>query len=125
MITVQSVKVVKTTSSPVPTAAQGTTTISGNVKVTNASLPMTGSVSITNSSVPVNVTNSPLPVTGTVSVGNLPLDTKGNVLVSVAPDTTQYTRRAVGRIPKQGLAGVITERVVSLSGAVAGREIQS
>jgi hypothetical protein len=71
----QPVKVVNTTKNPVPTVAQGTTKISGNVKVTNSLLPVTGSVSITNSNLPVSVTNTPLPVMGTVSV---------------APDTTQY-----------------------------------
>jgi hypothetical protein len=72
--TAQPVKVVNTTKNPVPTVAQGTTKISGNVHVTNSSLPVNGSVSITNTSVPVNVTNSPLGVSGTVVVSNLPLD---------------------------------------------------
>jgi hypothetical protein len=75
------VKVVNTTKNPVPTVAQGTTKISGNVNVTNNPLPISGSVEVTNSS---------LPVTGTVDVSNLPLDVNGNVRTSVAPDTTQY-----------------------------------
>jgi len=66
--TPEPVKVVNTTKNPVPTVAQGTTKISGNVNVTNSSIPVTGSVSITNNSLPVNVTNSSLAVTGTVSV---------------------------------------------------------
>lgn len=96
---VQSVQVVNTTKNPVPTTAQGTTTISGNVNVTNASLPVNGSVSITNNPLPISgsvaVTNSSLPVTGTVAVSNLPLDANGNVRTSVAPDTTQYQFQTV------------------------------
>jgi len=80
------VKVVNTSKTPVPTLAQGTTTISGNVNVTNASLPVSGSVALTNSS---------LPVTGTVDVGNLPLDTNGNMRTSVAPDATQYQFQSI------------------------------
>ena len=67
------VKVVNTTKSPVPTLAQGTTTISGNV----------------------NVTNTSLPVSGTVEVSNLPLDTNGNVRTSVSPDATQYQFQSI------------------------------
>jgi hypothetical protein len=89
--TPEPVKVVNTTKNPVPTVAQGTTKISGNVNVTNSSLPVTGSVSITNNSVPVNVTNSPLGVSGTVSVSNLPLDADGNVRTSVYPAATTYS----------------------------------
>lgn len=103
--TTQSVSVVNTTKNPVPTAAQGTTKISGNIHVTNSSLPVTGSVSITNNSVPVNVTNSPLGVGGTVAVSNLPLGSNGNVLVSVAPDTTQYRYLSLVAVPCS-LAGV-------------------
>jgi hypothetical protein len=99
------VKVVNTTKNPVPTVAQGTTKISGNVNVTNSSLPVNGSVSITNSSVPVNVTNTPLGVSGTVAVSNLPLDANGNVLVSIAPDTTQYQYLSLVAFPCS-LAGV-------------------
>lgn len=89
--TTQPVTVVNTTKNPVPTVAQGTTKILGNVHVTNSSLPVTGSVSITNSSVPVNVTDSPLAVTGAVSVSNLPLDANGNVRTSVYPATTKFS----------------------------------
>jgi len=97
------VQVVNTAKTPVPTRAQGTTTISGSVNITNASLPVNGSVSITNSTLPVsgsvNVTNSSLPVTGTVSVGNLPLDANGNVRTSVAPSATQYKYASILAIP--------------------------
>jgi hypothetical protein len=77
----QPVKVVNTAKNPVPTVAQGTTTVSGNVNVTNNPLPISGAV---------NVANTPLPVSGSVTVANLPLDSKGNVLVDIAPDSTQY-----------------------------------
>ena len=80
------VTVVNTAKNPVPTVAQGTTTISGSVNVTNSSIPVTGSVSIANSS---------LPVTGTVNVGNLPLSPTGNVLVSIAPATIKYQFQSI------------------------------
>jgi len=92
------VLVVNPQKEPVWTRAHGTTNVSGSVEVTNNAtnpLPVSGSVSITNNSVPVNVTNSPLGVSGTVAVSNLPLDPKGNVLVDVAPDTTQYQYQLV------------------------------
>src|SRR5690242_16432098 len=77
--------VTNATSRPVPTTLQGTATVTGNVNVTNSSLPVSGSVSITNTSVPVSVTNATLPVSGTITAGNLPLDANGNVRTSVAP----------------------------------------
>jgi hypothetical protein len=107
--TPEPVKVVNTTKNPVPTVAQGTTKISGNVDVTNSSLPVTGSVSITNNSVPVNVTNSPLAVSGTVNVGNLPLDANGNVRTSVAPDTAQYQFQSVIGGPCDAVNNVPTD----------------
>jgi hypothetical protein len=84
------VKVVNTTKSPVPTLAQGITAISGNVKITNASLPVSGSV---------NVTNSSLPITGTVDVNNLPLDANGNLLTTVVASTTQYQYLSIVAAP--------------------------
>src|SRR5262245_28720377 len=69
--------VTNTASRPVPTTVQGTATLTGNVNVTNSSLPVSGSVSITNSSIPVS---------GSVIASNLPLDASGNVRTSVAPD---------------------------------------
>jgi hypothetical protein len=110
--TVQSVKVVNTTSSPVPTVAQGTTKISGNVNITNASLPVNGSVSITNKPLPVSgnvtVTNTPLPVTGTVTAGNLPLDSNGNVKTSVYPATATFSFTYVLAYPCQATGGSST-----------------
>jgi hypothetical protein len=82
--TPEPVKVVNTIKNPVPTVAQGTTKILGNVHVTNSSLPVTGSVSITNSNVPVTVSNTPLPVEGTVNI---------------APDTAQYKYQLVMGYP--------------------------
>jgi hypothetical protein len=84
------VRVINTTSEPVPTSAQGTTTIAGSVSVVNpitgsvsVTNPITGSVSITNPITgSVSVTN---PITGSVSITNVPTVHINNTAASAVP----------------------------------------
>jgi len=53
------------------------------------------------------VTNASLPVTGSVTVGNLPLDSRGNVLVTVASDTVQYQFQSIFALPCADTTGIL------------------
>ncbi len=88
------VKVMNSTSQPVPTAAQGTTNVAGTVNVGNTpSVSVTNTPSVNVANTPsVNVTNTSIPVTfptgATVGVTN-PTDQSGNPIPLAVSEAAQ------------------------------------
>jgi len=89
------VLVVNSANQPVPTAAQGTTTVAGSVAVSNfpATQPVSGSVAVSNFPTSQDVTVSNFPATQSVAVSGTPTVTVGNAPGSPIPVREDFSNR--------------------------------